>query len=508
MYWACFLHIYQPPSQHPEVLERIVNESYRPLLNGIQKIKRAKVTLNINAVLTELLDQYGYGDVIEVIRTLAEEGRLEFTESGKYHAFFPLIPQTEIIRQIKLNHQTNRDFFGDLYQPRGIFSPEMSYAPKIADVAQELGYQYLLADEIAHQGQIGLVKFDRLYQIGETEVMIYFRQKKASNLIMGAVTRSVASIKAAVGDDLDYLVTAMDGETFGHHRVGLEEFLFDLLKEPSWTPVLISELPNLIKKVEAVMPLSSTWASSEQDLSEGNQFDLWFDRENTIHKFAWELTNLALAAVNESRWAEGDSAPARTENKRIRTGSPGGKELIKEWRAARHLLDQALHSCHYWWASGKPWWSLEMIEEGAFQLWQAIVKTPDASEEQKDAAEELYKKILYTAHSWQRTGYIRKLARQGREWQKIPFKKRAKPGEYEALLGLLKKAEKTAAQKGEYEQATKWRDAQHKLKNNLDVYDTIHIIDQLRAEADASEFEDLVQKYRTDYQKLNPGQPE
>ena len=72
----------------------------------------------------------------------------------------------------------------------------------------------------------------------------------------------------------------------------------------------------------------------------------------------------------------------------------------------------------------------------------------------------------------------------------------------------LQKAEKTAAQKGEYEQATKWRDAQHKLKNNLDVYDTIHIIDQLRAEADASEFEDLVQKYRTDYQKLNPGQPE
>ena len=32
IYWANLLHFYQPPIQIPEILRKVVNESYRPLI--------------------------------------------------------------------------------------------------------------------------------------------------------------------------------------------------------------------------------------------------------------------------------------------------------------------------------------------------------------------------------------------------------------------------------------------------------------------------------------------
>ncbi len=108
MYWANFLHIYQPSDQSDEILERVANESYRPLIKGFLNIPRMKINLNISGALTELLVKKGYKDIIEGIRQLAETGRLEFTESAKYHPLLSFLSREEIIRQINKNNQTNK----------------------------------------------------------------------------------------------------------------------------------------------------------------------------------------------------------------------------------------------------------------------------------------------------------------------------------------------------------------------------------------------------------------
>src|SRR4029077_10994651 len=108
MIWANFLHIYQPPTQKPDILAKVTNESYRKLLKEVAGTKRAKLTLNINGVLTELLDNYGFEDVIRDIRRLAETGQIELTGSAKYHPLLPKLPRDEAVRQIKLNDETNR----------------------------------------------------------------------------------------------------------------------------------------------------------------------------------------------------------------------------------------------------------------------------------------------------------------------------------------------------------------------------------------------------------------
>jgi hypothetical protein len=474
-------------------LERVVNESYRPIFNFLVANPKAILTFNINAVLVELWDKHGFFDLIDNVRVLLERDQIELTESAKYHAFLPLIPEREVVRQISLNNQTNSYYFGKKYKPRGFFSPEMSYCAKIAFVIGEMGYKYMLADEIAYNGRLYQAKFDAVYKIKKTDIDIYLRHKNLSNLIMGAGVRSISEIVPIIdkyshspqGDNSSsYTLVAMDGETFGHHRIGLEKMLFSLLISPKLQNAKISQIGDLIERTEEIVPVDSTWASSERDIAEGNPFNLWFDNGNAIHKLQWELTQLAISA----------------------TDSGGGSLSVPETNS-RKLLDSALHSCQYWWASAKPWWSLEMIEQGAFKLWQVVETSEGISISCKEKALGLYQGILSVAFSWQRTGYIRKLSQEAGSWRKVPFKDRAKTGEFDALLELLRLQEEKASKKRDYELAIRWRDARYKLLNNLDVYDAVHIIDQLRSYVDFKKFDDLVKKYAS-YKAVSPGQPE
>src|SRR3972149_1379683 len=103
MYWASFLHIYQPPTQTEEVTRKVTDECYRKLVDLLLRHPDARVTLNINACLTEQLDRYGLHDVIDGRRALAERGQIELTGSAMYHPILPLIPAGEMRRQIEMN---------------------------------------------------------------------------------------------------------------------------------------------------------------------------------------------------------------------------------------------------------------------------------------------------------------------------------------------------------------------------------------------------------------------
>ena len=127
MLWANFLHFYQPAGQQEDIMEAIVNQSYRPIILGARKLKNIKLTFNINGALFELFDKYKYHDLIDALREMGNDGRIEFTGSSKYHAFLPLIEEQEIVRQIEINNETNKFFLGSAYNPHGFFPPEMAY---------------------------------------------------------------------------------------------------------------------------------------------------------------------------------------------------------------------------------------------------------------------------------------------------------------------------------------------------------------------------------------------
>ena len=62
---------------------------------------------------------------------------------------------------------------------------------------------------------------------------------------------------------------------------------------------------------------------------------------------------------------------------------------------ARLLLDQALHSDQFWWASKNPCWHYQMVERGANLLRETVEALP-GDEEKKAQAQGLYQQIVRT----------------------------------------------------------------------------------------------------------------
>ena len=185
------------------------------------------------------------------------------------------------------------------------------------------------------------------------------------------------------------------------------------------------------------------------------------------------------------------------------------EEKKRQWIKARDALDRALNSDPWWWACAIPWWSIEMIEKGMYALYKVVLMVPDSSEEDRNSAEQLYLKILFTAHEWQRTGKVDVMAQNDSKERRIPMSKRfGATAHYKALLKALRDQELKAAKNREYEQAIKWRDGQYKLERDNDIYDAIHIMDLFRNEGDMKAFEKYLEKYKKEYDRISRGQPE
>lgn len=454
MYWANFLHIYQPPTQKEFWVKKIANESYRKLMKGLKANPQAKVTLNINAVLTELFDKYNCQDIIADIKALAEKGQIELTASAKYHPFLPLMPKEEIIRQIELNTQTNQKYFGKIYQPKGFFPPEMAYNRQVGENAAKMGFQWIILDELAYSGKIKDIDWAKLYTLkGVKDFFVFFRERESSFRILSAeIGMSVFSgnmLIKLLGDRIDkkeYLITAMDGETFGHHRPGLEDLLFDLYRTKELKPVLISELPKLFKDKQEIEPRPSSWALMKKDIERNTPFSRWKDKDNEIQKMQWQLTDLALTSIKKIKPSD------------------------KKFDRVRHDLDRALHSDQYWWASAMPWWSIEMIEAGARDLKNVILEAP-ISKDAQEKANKLYQNIIFTAFDWQRSGKVDVLAKSADEdvtqriTKDIPYIPEA---EFNQMVGNLENQMKEAAKHLEYERAAQIRDRVKELKEKKD----------------------------------------
>ncbi len=487
MYWVNFLHIYQPLDQSKEILKRVVNESYRPLFKGLLNLSNIKVNLNINGALTERLAKDGYSDVIESIKKLAQTDRLEFTESAKYHPLLPFLNKEEIVRQIRKNHETNKKYFGKVYKPYCFFPPEMAFSQKVGKVVEKLGYKMIILDEIAFNGGKSEPKRDRLFLIKNTNLKVAFRERRVSNCIMSAVVRTKKEFLEVLGDEIKekvYLLTAMDGETFGHHRPGLERLLFKILQAKKPKQIFLSELSNYFRAEEEIEPVASTWASSKEEIEKGIQFYSWKNPKNKVHKLQWQFLNYLLRLSKK-----------RTLSKRI-----GDK------------IDQALASDQFFWASGEPWWSIEMIEKGAWQMLKALKSLPNITKKEIQKGEKLYRDILATAFWWQRSGKIEEKSKKYREAVRIPFKERTleagKPEVYYAFLEMMKKKMKEAAKNKNFEKAILWRDAIWKLETKNDIYDAIHAVDLLRLEVSDPQLTKLMERYKEKYKKIKPGQPE
>jgi hypothetical protein len=393
VYWSNFLHIYQPPTQTEEIVRKVTFESYRTLVRVLSQAPDGRITLNINGVLTEQLARYGLDDVIRGVRELAERGQIEFTGSAMYHPILPLIPKDEVVRQIRLNNEVNQHYFGEVYKPTGFFPPEMCYSYEVAQTVAELGFRWILADEISFNGRIGSTEYDRLYKVqGLGDFLVFFKERPFSAGITYGKYPSAKPFLAALEGRLDghnYLLTGTDGEVYGHHRPGQERLLSEVFARGVPQMCTISELIDDFSRVDMATPIPSSWSTWEDEMARGIPYPQWQYPGHELHGLQWQLTAFVLHAVGE--------AP-RT--------APG-------FANARRLLDEGLHSCQYWWASCRPWWSVEMIEWGAQKLHQAVESLGEVIDRTKrEEADRLFQSVVGKAREWQASGEARRLKQE------------------------------------------------------------------------------------------------
>ena len=411
IYWAQLLHFYQPPNQVPSVLKRICDESYRPLLQVFEEYPTARVTINFNGVLADMLMDCGHKDIIEGLRSLAENGQLEFTGTGKYHPILPLIPKEEVKRQIDLNTQANRRFFGNAYTPQGFFPPEMCYSQDLLQPIIKSGYRWIILSGIACPAEWPMDVIYKVEREGQN-LTLFFRDDVLSNRISFQDLEAkefVAHLDEWQGKRENiYVVTAMDAETYGHHIQDWERtFLAKVYEElePPAEPfeevkqakalagqhtalltnneaaakiqmVTISQLLDLFPQGQTIEPKPSSWSTTADDMKAGNYYPLWQDKKNEVHHLQWEHLSICIELVNEALQC--------ADNEESRHSAT----------IARGLLDRAEHSCQMWWASNRPMWDINLIHMGLLDQLRTVVNAYRAINK-SGASEETKREYYY-----------------------------------------------------------------------------------------------------------------
>jgi hypothetical protein len=324
---SLLLHFYQPPTQDPAVVETIERECYGPVL-ALLRESGARVTVNINYSLTAQLALRESS----CLDDLAMAGGVEFTGSGAFHPLFPLIPADEVARQVRLNADGNRRHLGEGFNPRGVFPPEMAVSSDVLSVLAGLGFEWAVADDLPFLAAGGETPGDWIPEC--RGIQVFLRSNMWSNRI-AFHDEDGAEIAGEIRDGMDlwlgagspgYLLVALDGETFGHHRSGgVDRFLKPFLEAVDGMEDLrlstLSEIGEIFPSRKVTIP-SGSWSTTRADAAAGRPWPLWDDPAVPDHAALRRLQSEVLG------WA---------------------RSCDSEEVAA--LADRMLYSCPFWWAA-------------------------------------------------------------------------------------------------------------------------------------------------------------
>jgi len=365
-YFAPLIHIYQPPTQDIKVLKRINEECYKPLFSLIKGYDHAKFCLNINGILIEMLYEYDLGDTIEIIKDLVAENKIEVVGTAKFHPILPLIPRKEAYHQIQMNEEVNFKTFGR-WERKGFFPPELSINSKVAKFLRELGYKWVILSGIACPVEW---PYNKIFT-SPNGLLLYFRDDILSNKISFkhiSAKEFVKDLKTTHKDPKQknandtYIITAMDGETFGHHVKNYEKTFLGktmelISKEENIEMTFISDLDNYFPKAKKhIIPNDSSWSTSYDDLKSGIPYPLWRNPDNIIHNYYWKIVNSLNNLMNLA-----DNLDFTQD-----------WDIENYYKTARYFYDRGLHSCPVWWANpGRGIWSPNLIYSGV----ELLIKT-------------------------------------------------------------------------------------------------------------------------------------
>lgn len=368
MKWINFLHLYQPMNADAVTVKEATEKSYYRIVRALEENPQIKFTFNISGCLLMRWDELNFGDIIKRINNLIKNGQVDLTGTAAYHPLLPLIPEEEVKRQIKENEVIIKKYFGG-YRPRGFFLPEMAYSPAVAKIVSDFGYEWIILDEIAYNGQLNQVDFNKIYLDKSSGLKVIFRSRKYSNGFPPDILKNKI-------EKNDIFITATDGELYGLRHIDHTAEFEKFLKKEKLETELMSEFIEQTKTAEVIRPAACSWESTEKELAEDNPYALWNDEKNKIQEKIWELADLAYQTAEKFK-------------------------KDKNYLGARWHLVRGLASCTWWWASGVKVssfspiaWNPDEVERGLNEFIRAIRTLEDKKTKSvKVKGEKLYAEL-------------------------------------------------------------------------------------------------------------------
>jgi len=387
--WINFLHIYQPVNTDAHIIKEATDKSYTRIVRALESNAHIKFTINISGCLFLRWEEMGYEDLIKRIGKLVKKGQIDLTGTAAYHPLLPLVPGKEVIKQIKENEAILKKHFGKSFKPRGFFMPELAYSPGVAKLVAELGYKWLLMDEIAVTGQVGEADFDKVYLDKNSDLKVVIRSRKLSN---SYVPETIVKILKKKLDKDRLVITATDGELYGLRHIDHTAVFENLLKQKNFNTITISEFIKSKSDYTPIKPLFHSWATTEEEIKKKEPFNLWQEKTNVVQNKLWDFARLAYNTIEDNH-----------------------DDPNYNW--ARWHLVRGLASCTFWWASAKDFrlygpisWSPDEIERGINELVRSVrALEKEETREVKMKAEKQWiaiKKMVWERHwiyYWKKT---------------------------------------------------------------------------------------------------------
>ena len=146
MYSTIVLHANLQYAEIPkDEIPKVVEYSYIPVLSALLEIPKIKVVLNFTGVTLEILHN-SYPEVINLLKEGIEKEKFELTGCGYSHPIFPLLPVTDIRKQIEFNLRV-LEITLNYTDVKGFWLPELAYDPTLPHILKEYGFSYIFIDE-------------------------------------------------------------------------------------------------------------------------------------------------------------------------------------------------------------------------------------------------------------------------------------------------------------------------------------------------------------------------
>ena len=133
------LHMHQPLGNFPEVVDRIVRETYQPVLDVLHKHPGISANLHCSGVLLEMLAER-HPPMLAQLRDLVATGRIEMMTGGFYEPVLVEWAEEDRDGQLAMMSGWLKNRLGA--EPAGAWLAEGIWGPSLCGSFQRAGVQY------------------------------------------------------------------------------------------------------------------------------------------------------------------------------------------------------------------------------------------------------------------------------------------------------------------------------------------------------------------------------